>query len=72
MPLLLQMACVMFSALAANVSAQEVEATLLRRAMVLCQDTDCSVRQVLDTSDTARRGLDVSSHLKPETECINN
>ena len=36
----------MLGALASCVSAQDVDSMLLRRALLLCQDTDSSVRQV--------------------------
>ena len=36
----------MLGTLASTIAAQDVDATLLPRALVLCQDTDSSVRQV--------------------------
>ena len=41
-----QVACAMLGALASNMAAQDVDLLLLRRALLLCQDTDSGVRQV--------------------------
>ncbi len=42
-----QVACAMLGALASSMAAQDVDLLLLRRALLLCQDTDSGVRQVI-------------------------
>ena len=41
----------MLGALASSMTAQDVDTLLLRRALLLCQDTDSSVRQVHESSN---------------------
>jgi len=38
----------MLGALASSMAAQDVDLLLLRRALLLCQDTDSGVRQVCE------------------------
>ena len=49
----------MLGALASSMATQDVDLLLLRRALLLCQDTDCGVRQV--KQDSYHSGLSFSA-----------